>query len=312
MKILVTGGAGYVGHRLTTRLLNEGHEVTVFDSFLYGVDSSISLIKAGARLIRGDIRDDNAVFSAVLDQDAVFHLAALVGFPVCSRNPTEAYRVIVEGTNCLLDNLVAVGSDFIPVIYASTGSVYGKIEVLCSEDVTPNPQSEYGEYKFIAEQAVQKHGGVGLRFATVFGLSPSMRFDLMPNDFCWKAVRDGYVVLYRGSDRRTFLHIDDAVSAYLSTLSCYEACRGQVYNVGDEKLNLTKHALAKTVQSLHGYRLLCEEVGNDPDFRDYEVSYEKFRTATGFVPGVSLEDGLREVVDFASIVDPIVPWRLPL
>ena len=197
MKILVTGGAGYIGNCLVRRLLARGDEVTVYDTFDYGVTPALYLQKAGARLIRGDIRDDASLSSAILGHDAVFHLASLVGFPICARKPVEAHKIIVEGTQNVIR--ACHNAQDIPLLYASTGSVYGQIDDLCTEDTTPNPQSEYGKFKFEAEQSVLSYGGVGLRFATVFGLSPCMRYDLMPNDFCWKAVRDKYIVLYRGS-----------------------------------------------------------------------------------------------------------------
>jgi nucleoside-diphosphate-sugar epimerase len=312
MKVLVTGGAGYVGSRLVHRLLELGHEVTIFDSFIYGVTSTLYLQKAGAILIRGDVRDDVAVMSACQGQEAVFHLASLVGFPVCAKHPVKAYKVIVEGTENVIRGCRVAGDGDIPLLYASTGSVYGKIDDLCTEDTPPNPQSEYGKYKFEAEQKVLSYGGVGLRFATVFGLSTCMRYDLMPNDFCWKAVRDGYIVLYRGSDRRTFLLIEDTVDAYLAAWTNYSGCSGEAYNVGDEKLNLTKQALAESVQSLHTYNLIAEGTGEDPDFRDYEVNYHKFKAATGFRSTVSLAHGLQEVLDFTKVADLSVPWRLPL
>lgn len=309
MKVLITGGAGYIGNILATYLKDAGHEVTVYDTLRYGTQGIIHLLNRGVRIIQGDVLDSEKLRTEVVKCDAVFHLASLVGFPLCRKYPEEARNTIVKGT-LNLTTIPEIVYGNVRLIFASTGSIYGKIDDICLEDTVPNPQSDYGKWKYQADRLVQEVGGVSLRFATLFGLSPVMRYDLLPNDFCWRAGKHGYIVLYRGTDRRTFLHVHDAVRAYERTLENYSAMRGQVYNVGDSNLNFTKKYLADTIQSLQPFNLISENVGDDPDFRDYEVNYDKFSTATGFHAQVSLKDGLTEVLNHVKIADMNLSWRL--
>jgi len=281
MRVLITGGAGYVGNRLAYALQKQGHTVTVYDTFRYGTSSVIYLQKEGVRLVRGDVRDHIALDPFLVDTDVVFHLASLVGFPICDKYPVEAREVILDSTVHIIGRLseIGFGGTRAALIFASTGSIYGKIEEACVETTEPDPQSLYGKLKLSADGMVRDYGGISLRFATIFGLSSTMRYDLLPNDFCLKAVRERYIVLYRGDDRRTFLYIDDAIRAYTVSLVRYNEMQGEAYNVGDLELNITKLQLAQAIEELHSFNLITEGVGDDPDFRDYDVNYDKFTKA---------------------------------
>lgn len=308
MKILVTGGAGFAGVPLVELLLTLGHRVTVFDNFQWGPAPLAHLIgRPNFEVIQGDITNQHAVSAAVGEHDAVYHLAGLVGYPLCKEKPDQSLAINVAGTAN-----VAAAAEGKPLIYASTGSVYGAVEDMCDESAPCNPQSEYGIDKLAAERIVLAAGGTALRLATLFGCSPCMRFDLLPNNFVLQAVKRGHLVLYMGSARRTFLHVRDAATAYAAALTNYEACKGQAFNVGDESLNLTKRELAEAIQEQVPFELYESGSGEDPDKRDYAVSYEKFRAATGFRARVQLSEAIAEIVRFAKLVDSRYSWRVTL
>jgi nucleoside-diphosphate-sugar epimerase len=311
MRILIPGGGGYVGTVLVSKLLELGHDVTVLDTFKWGVEPILHMVcKPRLSVVKGDVRDTELLRKQIDKADAVINLAALVGFPICKKHPREAEDVILKATSTMVD--LMQGTDKL-MLNASTGSVYGKIEVPCSESTPLNPQSLYGKLKAEAEKPVLDYGGVSFRFATLFGASPCMRFDLLPNAFVWRAVNKGHLVLYRGNDRRTFLEVHDAVGVYVLALSKYAEMSSQVYNVGDESMNVTKRGLAHAVKELYpSFKIIEEEVGDDPDFRDYDVAYEEIRKV-GFKPQCSMSTALAEVGKVARVCDaPAVPWRFEL
>ncbi len=307
MRVLVTGGAGYVGSEVIAQLHACAIEVSVLDTFQFGESPVLTdLRKPGTRIFRGDVANPADVAAAAADCDAAIHLAAMVGFPACRARPSLARQVIVNGTENVCRAFAGK-----PIINASTGSVYGDIEFLCSEDSPCNPVSEYGKLKLEAEAYIVAGGGTSLRFATLFGLSKCMRFDLLPNAVAYQAVRNKHFVLYRGSDRRTFLHVNDAARAYVMALHHFAELRYQVFNVGDERLNWTKRKLVKQIAEVYPMHVLDEEsLGSDPDLRNYEVSYEKFRKITGFTAAVDFKQAIREVGRFAEIVDCSNRWRV--
>lgn len=307
MRILITGGAGYVGCPLAKLLLDDGHTVVILDPLNFGDGPLIDLLTSPNLIVhRGDVTSPHDLATASAGCDAVIHLAGLVGFPACRERPALARQVNVEGTAAVCRAFAGK-----PIINASTGSVYGDIEYLCDESSPCRPVSEYGKFKLEAEQIVLAAGGVSLRFATLFGMSPCMRLDLLPNNFVFRAVKNRHLILYRGSDRRTFLHVRDAGLAYLLTLQHFGSMAGEVYNVGDESLNMTKRELAHQVRDLFPMQILDEEsMGTDPDLRNYEVSYKKFRTACGFAPRENFAASLREVGQFAAFADVAHKWRL--
>lgn len=305
MKILVTGGSGYVGSVLVPLLLHKNYDVRVFDNLLFKQTSLLPyFINPHFEFIHGDVRDVHALKIAVQGVDTIVHLAAIVGAPVCSSHPELAEAVNYQGTI----NLDSVRSPSQPIIYASTGSNYGKIEGICTEETPLRPLSVYGQTKTKAEEHLKRSGNmIGYRFATAFGISPRLRLDLMPNDFALQALRVGNLIVYQKNVRRTFIHVTDMARAFLHAIEHFDEMKNNIYNVGNENMNLTKEEVARLVKRFVDYYLHFAEIGTDPDQRDYEVSYEKIRS-TGFHTQVSMEDGIREIVEALKLLKPENPY----
>lgn len=303
MKILITGGAGYIGTTLTELLLQQGFTVRVLDSLKFNQwNTLIPFFRHhNYEFIRGDIRDVTAVKEALKGIDAIVHLAAIVGFPACQQSPDEAKQVNLHAT-VVLNTLRST----IPMVYASTGSVYGKVEDMCHEDTTPAPLTLYGETKFAGEDDTMFHGNaIAYRFATAFGLSPRMRLDLMPNDFTYQLVADRTLTVYQPHARRTFIHVQDMARAILHGLQCFDGMTGQVYNVGDNRLNCTKGQLVELIQRFTpDTQVWHNGNGTDPDMRDYEVNYTRIKN-TGFTCEWTLERGIAEMARAFS------GWKIP-
>lgn len=293
MRILVTGGAGYVGSVLTPMLLAGGHEVTVLDALRYGGQGLLHCLpEPNMRLIVGDIRDRACVEQAARGCDVVVHLAAIVGYPTCLKYPELARETNVGGTSTLVDVL---GPEQF-VVYGSTGSNYGQLEGICSEESPLNPISLYAQTKAAAEDIVMSTGqATALRFATAFGVSPRMRFDLLVNDFVRRALLDKQLIVYEGHFRRTFIHVRDIARSIVFAIDHREAMIGNVYNVGHESLNATKADIAEMIRARIPFYLHYSDTGRDPDIRDYSVSYAKIRHL-GFETTRNLEDGITEAM----------------
>jgi nucleoside-diphosphate-sugar epimerase len=299
--VLITGGAGYVGAVVTGAFLDAGHRVTVLDSLAGGGQGLLGYAsRPGFRFRRGDVRDPGAVREALAGQDAVVHLAAVVGFGACKADPQRAVSVNVEGTRVLL----AARQRGQLVLYASTGSVYGAVPGgLCDEAVDPAPLSLYGRTKLEAEGLVLgEPDGLAFRFATAFGASPRMRLDLLVNGFVYDARRRGYVVVYDRDARRTFVHVRDMAGAFLFGLERFGELAGRAYNAGSERLNLTKDEVARQIRERQPYFLTYGPVGTDEDRRDYAVSYARLR-ALGFDPTVDLGTGIDELLTAVDLMD---------
>ncbi len=294
MKILVTGGAGYIGSSLVPQLLFKGHSVRVLDSLVFNQTSLLPyFINENFEFIKGDIRNLETVKKAVEGMDIIIHLAAIVGAPACKKDPQLAQEVNHFGTANINDARDISQKLF----YASTGSVYGKVEELCTESLPTKPLSTYGETKLRAEQEVMGKGNaIAYRFATAFGLSPRLRLDLMPNDFVFNAIKNRYLVVYDKNFKRTFIHVRDIVNAYLFGIEHFDAMKNEVYNIGSEKMNKTKEEVAMMIKEKINFEALFVDKGiPDPDQRDYEVSYEKIRSK-GFETQISFEKGIDELI----------------
>ena len=278
VKVLVTGGGGYLGTVLVRELQLQRYVdleldyTRVVDRFSWGTQALAALAEGtdGFEVVAGSITDPSVLDQALVDMDAVVHLAGIVGYPACDADPDDAEQTNVEGTRLLCDRM---GSR--RLIFGSTGSSYGKVEGICTEQTPISPLTRYGRTKAQGEAYVKAAGGVSLRFATLYGLSPRMRWDLLPHNFAQKGVQ-GEIRVFDGDARRTFLHVEDAARAIVFALTT--DLPDPVYNVGSEAYNLTKREVAQKVQALTGCRIVpCD--GQDLDARDYEVSYAAIRQA---------------------------------
>ncbi len=291
MKILVTGGAGYIGSTLIPMLLERKYEVVLFDTFMWGVKPILHFATdPNLSIITGDVRDKNQLKEAIKGCDMVIHLSAIVGYPACASDPDRARTINVDGTKNLIDLL-----DGRDIIFASTGSTYGKVEGICTEETPIDPLTLYGSTKWEAENMITDYGGVGLRFATVFGISPRLRLDLMVNDFVYQALHNRQIILYEGHFRRTFLHVWDAANVYPFTIDNLEKMKGGAYNVGNEAMNYTKREVAQKINDYIDYYLHEADIGEDKDKRDYEVSYEKIKKL-GYQTKIDMDEGIQELI----------------
>jgi len=292
-KILVTGGAGFVGSVLVPMMLERGYWVRVVDNLMYGGTMLLPhFINPHFELVVGDITDEGIVRECLADMDAVIHLAAIVGYPACRKNPQLAKAVNVDGTR----NLCRERGKDQPIIFASTGSNYGKVEGVCTEETPLNPISEYGVNKTQAEKRTLEAGNsLVYRFATAFGLSPRLRLDLMINDFCYQALTNKQLIVYERHFRRSFVHVRDMARGFIYALENFANMKDSIYNVGHESMNYTKEDVALLIKKHIDYYLHFADIGEDEDKRDYEVSYENIRKA-GFNTEITMEEGLIELI----------------
>lgn len=305
MNILVTGGAGYIGTLLIPMLLEKGHKITLLDNFMWGVKPILSFAAhKNIEIITGDVRDEKLVKSTMVGHDCVIHLAAIVGYPACAGDPGKAISINVEGTRNITKN---ISKDQL-MIFASTGSTYGKVDGVCTEDTPIAPLTLYGSTKSEAEKLSIDVAGISLRFATVFGVSPRLRLDLLINDFIYQAIHQRQIVLYEGHFRRTFLHAKDCANSYMFALDNAEKMRGEAFNVGDNSMNYTKLEIAKILKGKLNYYLHEADIGEDLDKRDYEVSYEKINNL-GFQTSINLDEGIDELIKVLKHIQVTNEWR---
>ena len=296
LRILVTGGAGYVGSVLCERLLAEGHYVTVLDNLLYQQNSLFHLC-ANPRFefFHGDARDEVLMRQVTKGADVLIPLAAIVGAPACDRDPLLARSVNLEAIRLL--NQLRSSAQLI--VYPTTNSGYGTKtgDVFCTEETPLEPISLYGQTKTQAEQELlQTPNVVTLRLATVFGLSPRMRLDLLVNHFVYAAVTDGYIVIFEKDFKRNYIHIRDVADCFLYCIENSKRMAGRPYNAGLDAANLSKEELALSIkQHVPRFYIHFAEVGSDPDKRNYVVSNQRLREA-GFEAKRSLDEGILELL----------------
>jgi len=302
MKILITGGAGYIGSILTPLLLDKGYRVTVLDNLLFRQTSLLNCcINPDFAFIYGDISDRSAMKSLLASHDVVIPLAAIVGAPACSQNPALAKLVNEEVPLWMLEQL-SIDQN---VVFPTTNSGYGvgESESFCDEDSPLRPISDYAKAKVKVEEAyLQKGNSVSFRLATVFGMSPRMRMDLLVNDFVYRAVNDRFIVLFEEHFRRNYIHIRDVAEVFSFGIDNINDMKGQSFNVGLSTANLTKMQLCEKIKEhVPTFEIYVSAIGKDPDQRDYVVSNEKIESL-GWAPKYTLDIGIDELMKGYQIV----------
>lgn len=296
MKVLVTGGAGYIGSVLVPKLLEKGYEVTVLDNLMHRQVSLLNCISnCKFHFIKGDASDEALMKKLIADHEAIIPLAALVGAPACALNPSLARIVNFEAVLLIAKYATSLHK----IIFPNTNSGYGIREKqhFCTEKSPLNPISLYGKLKVDAERhLLNTQNAVCLRLATVFGVSPRMRLDLLVNDFTYRACHDQSIVLFEEHFKRNYIHIEDVAQTFLFALHNYEKMKGEAYNVGLSNANLSKRELCEKIREyIPQLYVHAAPIGKDPDQRDYIVSNEKLERL-GWRAEKSLDDGIKELI----------------
>lgn len=301
-KILVTGGAGYIGSILVPALLDAGYQVTVIDSLMYRQNPLLECCSnPDFRFIRGDVCNKNLVSSLIPQFDIILPLAAIVGAPACDIRMSLARMINYEVPKIMAEK-ISVSQK---VIFPTTNSGYGVGEKdnFCTEKSPLKPISEYGKAKVEAEKVFLDRGNaITFRLATVFGMSTRMRTDLLVNDFVYRAYKDRFIVLFEEHFKRNYVHIRDVAGAFIFGLENYDKMRGEPFNVGLSSANLSKLELCdKIKEHVPDLYIHCSDIGKDPDRRDYVVSNEKIEFL-GWKTSYTLDDGIRELLEGYKII----------
>lgn len=303
IKIFITGGAGYIGSTLTPILLREGYEVTVYDNFLFNQNSLLDCCSNPYfKIIRGDICNFDEVKKLLAKHDIIIPLAAHVGAPACNINPSVTKLVNYDAHMNIVENTSLEQK----VIFPNTNSGYGRAgEDLCTEESPLEPISEYGKTKCQIEQAfLEKGNAVTFRLATVFGMSPRMRLDLLVNYFVYKALTDKSLILFEEHFRRNYIHVKDVAYAFLFGILNFKKMLGEAYNLGLSSANLTKRQLAEKIkETIKDLYIHNADIGEDPDKRDYIVSNKKLESL-GWSAKYSLDEGIQELIKGYQIIKP--------
>jgi len=302
MRILVTGGAGYIGSMLVPKILGQGHEVTVIDNFSYKQNSLLDLCyHPNFEIIRGDVRDLGLMKKLLIKSDFIIPLACLTGAPRCEQDPQSAQSINFESIAWLLKNR----SREQKIIFPTTNSGYGvgEKDIYCDEKSPLRPISLYGRLKVQIEEEILSQGdAITFRFATVFGASPRMRLDLLVNDFVYRAFKDRFIVLFEGSFKRNYLSIHDATDAFLFAMENFDKMKNEAFNVGLDDANLSKIELCQLIQNIIPQFYFTESsVGKDPDQRNYIISNKKI-ARLGFKAKIPLSAGINELLRAYQIV----------
>tara|TARA_Y100000592_G_scaffold52548_2_gene82982 strand:- start:6449 stop:7414 length:966 start_codon:yes stop_codon:yes gene_type:complete len=301
MKVLITGGAGYLGSMLASHLVNKNYDVIVYDNLIFNQTSLLNLFsKNNFEFVFGDVREEEKLNKYVKDSDVIIPLAALVGFPACDRDKKLATEINYQQIEKILDNT----SSEQKILYPNTNSGYGqKTDGVCTEEQRLNPISHYGITKCNAENLLLESGrAITLRLATVFGISERMRLDLLVNEFVYKALTDRYITLFQAHTIRNYIHIKDVCRAFEFMISNYTNNIGQAFNVGLSDTNISKLDLTERIKKyIPDFVVTLSEYYEDPDKRDYIVSNDKIESK-GWSPKYSLNDGIQELMKGYQII----------
>ena len=303
MKIFITGGAGYLGSVIVGKMLNAGHEVVVLDKLLFNQTSLLSYTSNPKfKFIYGDVRNVELLQPLCKEADVIIPLAAIVGFPACASDPKLAREINFDQ----IFNIVKFAKDK-KILYPNTNSGYGlgTGQKECTEESPIAPISVYGQTKCDSENFLRANtSAITFRLATVFGVSPRMRTDLLVNDFTYKAITDKYIVVFEKNFKRNFIHVEDVASAFLFMLENYETYKGEIFNVGLSSANLSKQELLEKIQShVKDFAVSYNDFYEDPDKRDYIVSNAKIE-ATGWMPEWDLDKGIKQLIQGYQMIVP--------
>jgi len=303
MKIFITGGAGYLGSVIVGKMLNAGHEVVVLDKLLFNQTSLLSYTSNPKfKFIYGDVRNVELLQTLCKEADVIIPLAAIVGFPACASDPKLAREINFDQ----IFNIVKFAKDK-KILYPNTNSGYGlgTGQRECTQESPIAPISVYGQTKCDSENFLRANtSAITFRLATVFGVSPRMRTDLLVNDFTYKAITDKYIVIFEKNFKRNFIHVEDVASAFLFMLENYETYKGEIFNVGLSSANLSKQELLEKIQShVKDFAVSYNDFYEDPDKRDYIVSNTKIE-ATGWKPEWDLDMGIKQLIMAYQMIVP--------
>ncbi len=303
MKILITGGAGYLGSVIVGKMLNAGYEVVVLDKLLFNQTSLLQYTSNPKfKFIYGDVRNETLLEKLCIEADVIIPLAAIVGFPACASDPQLAKDINFKQ----IVNIVRFAQHK-KILYPNTNSGYGIAEgqTECTEESPLTPISVYGQTKCDAENFLRTMTtAITFRLATVFGVSSRMRTDLLVNDFTYKAITDKYIVVFERNFKRNFIHVEDVASAFLFMLENYEKYKGEVFNVGLSSANLSKQELLEKIQShVPNFAVSYNDYYEDPDKRDYIVSNSKIES-TGWKAEWDLDMGITQLIQGYQMIVP--------
>lgn len=302
LKILVTGGAGYIGSILVPELLKRDYNVTVFDNFLYKQSSLNHLCTyKNLELVKGDIRVKETIKEQINKADIIIPLAALVGAPLCNSDPVGAKSVNHDSILMMLDLASKNQMIFMPTTNSAYGT--GNEDNYCDEKSPLNPISQYAVEKVkIEEKLMDRELSISFRLATVFGMSPRMRLDLLVNDFTYRAIYDKFIILFESHFKRNYIHVRDVANVFLHAIDNNQKMCGEIYNVGLSDANLSKKELCSEIKKIiPDFVFLDAPIGKDTDQRNYIVSNEKIEKV-GFKPQFSLQTGIRELSKGLSVI----------
>jgi len=296
MKILITGGAGYIGSVLVEDLLKRKFSITVLDKFLYDETSLNHLYHyKNLNLIKGDVCDFSLIKSIIKNFDLIIPLAAYVGAPLCDLDKINSKKVNFDAMKMLFKSI----SKNQVIIMPTTNSAYGTGDKNneCTEKSALKPISTYAKEKVKVEKILMEHPNyISFRLATVFGMSPRMRMDLLVNDFVYKAIKEETLVIFEGNFKRNYIHVKDVSRAFMFAIDNYKNMKNQIYNVGLSSANISKLELAQTIKKyIKELVIISEEFKKDKDQRNYIVSNAKIESK-GYKPSYSLDDGIKELI----------------